>query len=158
MTLHKLTAGDGYTYLTRQVAAADSTERGYTSLGDYYTAKGESPGRWDGRGLESLGTTGLVSEQQMLNLFGQGIHPDADRVGQEAYARGGERAAGVRGDPSGPGVPGVRVEQRLAQAAGAAVRGVEPGAGAAGGLAGPDGGTDPDPQRGRPGDVRRTVS
>ncbi len=28
MSLHKLTAGDGYIYLTRQVAAGDSTERG----------------------------------------------------------------------------------------------------------------------------------
>ena len=28
MTLHKLTAGDGYTYLTRQVAASDATESG----------------------------------------------------------------------------------------------------------------------------------
>ena len=35
MTLHKLTAGDGYTYLTRQVAAFDATERGHTGLGDY---------------------------------------------------------------------------------------------------------------------------
>ena len=88
MTLHKLTAGDGYTYLTRQVAVADSTERGYTSLGDYYAAKGESPGRWDGRGLESLGTAGVVSEQQMLNLFGLGIHPDAQRIQADLVARG----------------------------------------------------------------------
>ena len=88
MTLHKLTAGDGYTYLTRQVAAADSTERGYTSLGDYYAAKGESPGRWDGRGLESLGTTGVVTEQQMRNLFGMGIHPDAQRIQADLVAQG----------------------------------------------------------------------
>ena len=33
MTLHKLTAGDGYTYLTRQVAAFDATERGHAGLG-----------------------------------------------------------------------------------------------------------------------------
>ncbi|GAT11679.1 TrwC relaxase [Mycolicibacterium novocastrense] len=45
MTLHKLTAGDGYLYLVRQVAAADSTERGRSTLADYYSAKGESPGR-----------------------------------------------------------------------------------------------------------------
>src|SRR6478736_2894069 len=87
-TLHKLTAGDGYTYLTRQVAALDGTERGYSSLGEYYSAKGESPGVWRGRGMESLGVTGRVSEPQMLNLFGQGIHPDAERIRQEAYARG----------------------------------------------------------------------
>src|SRR6476620_6246451 len=88
MTLHKLTAGDGYTYLTRQVAAADSTERGFTSLGDYYAAKGESPGRWDGRGLESLGTAGVVTEKQMLNLFGLGIHPDAQRIQADLVAQG----------------------------------------------------------------------
>src|SRR6476646_2712254 len=88
MTLHKLTAGDGYTYLTRQVAAADSTERGYTSLGDYYAAKGESPGRWDGRGLEALGTAGGVTEQQMRNLFGLGIHPDAQQTQADLVAQG----------------------------------------------------------------------
>ena len=45
MTLHKLSAGTGYEYLTRQVAALDSTEKGATPLADYYSAKGESPGR-----------------------------------------------------------------------------------------------------------------
>jgi len=50
MSLHKLTAGDGYTYLTRQVAAADATERGTGSLGDYYTEKGESLGNGWGLG------------------------------------------------------------------------------------------------------------
>jgi len=88
VSLHKLTAGDGYTYLTRQVAVSDGTERGYTSLGDYYAAKGESPGQWWGRGLDALGTSGAVTERQMLNLFGQGIHPDAERIVQERYAAG----------------------------------------------------------------------
>ena len=32
MSLHKLTAGSGYDYLTRQVAALDSTEKGHTGL------------------------------------------------------------------------------------------------------------------------------
>ena len=36
MKVHKLTAGDGYTYLTRQVAAMDATDKGHTGLGDYY--------------------------------------------------------------------------------------------------------------------------
>jgi hypothetical protein len=30
--LHKLTAGSGYDYLTRQVAALDATEKGHTGL------------------------------------------------------------------------------------------------------------------------------
>lgn len=42
--LQKLSAGSGYEYLTRQVAAMDATGRGHTSLADYYTAKGETPG------------------------------------------------------------------------------------------------------------------
>lgn len=43
MGLHKLTAGDGYMYLIRQVAASDATNRGRPSLSDYYSTKGESP-------------------------------------------------------------------------------------------------------------------
>jgi hypothetical protein len=54
MTIHKLTAGDGYMYLIRQVAASDSTHRGRPSLDDYYSSKGETPGRWMGRGLAEL--------------------------------------------------------------------------------------------------------
>jgi hypothetical protein len=32
MSIHKLTAGSGYDYLTRQVAALDATEKGHTGL------------------------------------------------------------------------------------------------------------------------------
>ncbi len=104
MTLHKLTAGDGYTYLTRQVAALDATERGHTGLGDYYSQSGESPGRWTGSGLTGL--SGMragqpVTEEQMKSLFGEGRHPDADRLEKEAVARGQTpqeaRAAGALG-------------------------------------------------------------
>jgi len=100
MSLHKLTAGDGYTYLTRQVAALDATERGTASLGDYYTEKGESPGHWMGSGLRGLSAGpdgvgvgiaaagGRVSEAQMLALFGEGRHPDADAIEKQMIADG----------------------------------------------------------------------
>jgi hypothetical protein len=42
--MHKLTAGSGYDYLTRQVAALDATEKGHTGLASYYTERGETPG------------------------------------------------------------------------------------------------------------------
>ena len=77
MSLHKLTAGDGYTYLTRQVAAADATDKGHTSLGDYYAQKGESPGVWVGSGLSGLDGVDAgeqVSAEQMKALFGEGRH------------------------------------------------------------------------------------
>jgi len=78
MTLKKLAAGSGYEYLTRQVAAADSTELGRTRLVDYYEAKGEAPGRWVGSGLIGVGGIeygDIVTAEQMSNLFGDGCHP-----------------------------------------------------------------------------------
>ena len=48
MSLHRITAGSGYDYLTRQVAAMDSSEKGYTGLASYYAEKGETPGVWVG--------------------------------------------------------------------------------------------------------------
>lgn len=78
MTLKKLAAGSGYEYLTRQVAAADSTELGKTPLADYYAAKGEAPGCWIGLGLvgiEGLGHGDAVAAEQMQRLFGDGCHP-----------------------------------------------------------------------------------
>ncbi|SFP63487.1 DNA primase, catalytic core [Geodermatophilus dictyosporus] len=106
MSLHKLTAGDGYTYLTRQVAALDATERGHLGLGDYYAQRGESPGTWAGGGLAGLTGIGAghpVGEEQMQALFGHGRHPDAERLEREALAAGGTppeaRAAGALGLP-----------------------------------------------------------
>jgi hypothetical protein len=81
MSMHKLTAGAGYDYLTRQVAALDSTEKGHTGLAAYYTERGEAPGVWIGSGLD--GIDGLtvgdpVTAEQMRALFGCGLHPLAE--------------------------------------------------------------------------------
>jgi conjugative relaxase-like TrwC/TraI family protein len=81
MSIHKLTAGAGYDYLTRQVAALDSTEKGHTGLASYYTKRGETPGVWIGSGLD--GIDGLtagdpVTAEQMRALFGCGLHPLAE--------------------------------------------------------------------------------
>ncbi len=78
MSLHKLTAGDGYEYLTRQVAAMDSTEKGHAGLASYYTEKGETPGVWMGSGLagiEGLKAGDIVTAEQMRALYGYGHHP-----------------------------------------------------------------------------------
>ncbi|MGW5384068.1 MobF family relaxase [Nocardia sp. NPDC003963] len=84
--LHKLSAGDGYTYLTKQVAAMDSSELGAATLADYYSMKGEAPGRWLGSGLRGLQTVtvgDIVTEAQMKSLFGLGRHPNADAMEAE---------------------------------------------------------------------------
>src|SRR3954467_13449196 len=91
MTLHKLTAGDGYTYLTRQVAAHDATKRGSGSLGDYYSEKGEAPGVWMGRGLAGVPDFPLgaqVTEAQMVALFGHGRHPNREQIERAARLAG----------------------------------------------------------------------
>jgi len=87
MVLHKLTAGDGYTYLTRHVAGADVARGRGQDAADYYTAEGNPPGRWIGNGLKELGLrTPEVTEAQMRNLYGVGRHPDAERIAEEYLA------------------------------------------------------------------------
>lgn len=78
MSLHKLTAGSGYDYLTRQVAALDATDKGHVGLASYYTEKGETPGVWVGSGMagiDGLDAGNVVTAEQMQNLFGAGHHP-----------------------------------------------------------------------------------
>jgi conjugative relaxase-like TrwC/TraI family protein len=78
MSIHKLTAGSGYDYLTRQVAALDATEKGHVGLASYYTERGESPGSWIGSGLagiDGLSVGDAVSAEEMRALFGAGMHP-----------------------------------------------------------------------------------
>jgi conjugative relaxase-like TrwC/TraI family protein len=86
MSIHKLTAGSGYDYLTRQVAALDATEKGHVGLASYYTERGESPGSWVGSGMagiDGLGAGDPVTAEQMRALFGAGMHPlAAVRLGQ----------------------------------------------------------------------------
>ena len=82
MSLHKLTAGTGYTYLTRQVAAHDRTPGPRTSLASYYSERGETPGRWVGSGvagIDGLSVGDEVTAPQMRALFGAGLHPLAEQ-------------------------------------------------------------------------------
>jgi DNA primase catalytic core len=82
MSIHKLTAGSGYDYLTRQVAALDATEKGHLGLASYYTGRGESPGVWMGSGLagiDGLNPGDVVTTEQMRALFGAGLHPLAEQ-------------------------------------------------------------------------------
>ncbi|HET9561277.1 MAG TPA: MobF family relaxase, partial [Propionibacteriaceae bacterium] len=81
MSLHKLTAGSGYDYLTRQVAALDATEKGHTGLASYYSERGETPGVWIGSGMggiDGLTVGDPVTAEQMRALFGCGLHPLAE--------------------------------------------------------------------------------
>src|SRR5215203_1532760 len=81
MSLHKLTAGSGYDYLTRQVAALDATDKGHIGLASYYTERGESPGVWVASGIDGIDGLDVgdpVTVEQMRALFGCGLHPLAE--------------------------------------------------------------------------------
>src|SRR5215216_2118505 len=81
MSIHKLTAGSGYDYLTRRVAALDATEKGHVGLASYYMERGETPGLWVGAGLagiDGLDAGDAVTAEQMRALFGCGLHPLAE--------------------------------------------------------------------------------
>ena len=115
MGIHKLTAGDGYLYLIRQTAAHDAEQRGRASLGDYYSEKGESPGRWMGRGLPGLSdppsrtwvtdveeamwridSGSAVTEDQMKAIYGLGLHPNAGKIAEHLIANMGTPKAAVK--------------------------------------------------------------
>jgi hypothetical protein len=81
MSIDKLSAGSSYDYLTRQVAALDSTEKGNTGLAAYYADRGEAPGVWIGSGvagIDGLTAGDPVTAEQIRALFGCGLHPLAE--------------------------------------------------------------------------------
>jgi hypothetical protein len=106
ISIHKLTAGSGYDYLTRQLAALDATEKGHVGLASYYMECGESPGLWVGSGL--VGIDGLeagdaVTGEQMRVLFGAGMHPLAtqrlEQVGDADLTEANVQSAARLGVP-----------------------------------------------------------
>src|SRR3954463_7372759 len=66
MSIGRVSAGNGYEYLTRSVR---------NDAHDYYVGDGEAPGRWTGGGLLRLGLGGQVEESEMALLFGAAAHP-----------------------------------------------------------------------------------
>ncbi len=110
MSMHKLTAGEGYRYLTRHVAAGDAGLGAAESLTAYYDVSGNPPGRWHGTGLAGLGTEAArlapgdrVSEDAMGAVFGRGHDPlTGDPLGRP-YPRYDATAAAESGEPTAVG-------------------------------------------------------
>jgi hypothetical protein len=75
-----MSAGDGYKYLLRTVAAGDGKRLLSTPLTRYYAEEGTPPGRWMGCGLQCL-SGGLVAEGDVVTeahlqlLIGLGRDP-----------------------------------------------------------------------------------
>tara|TARA_R110000868_G_C10970452_1_gene769775 strand:- start:11435 stop:14971 length:3537 start_codon:yes stop_codon:yes gene_type:complete len=99
-----MSAGDGYKYLLRTVAAGDGDRSLSTPLTRYYAEEGNPPGFWLGAGVAALGRVIVegdqVSESQLQLLVGMGRNP-------------------VTGDPLGLAYPAYktvaeRIEERTA--------------------------------------------
>jgi conjugative relaxase-like TrwC/TraI family protein len=80
VSMRVMSAGDGYKYLLRTVAAGDGKRSLSTPLTRYYSATGTPPGRWMGEGLGGLGMGAVVkgeqvTETQLQLLIGSGRNP-----------------------------------------------------------------------------------
>ncbi len=84
VSMRVMSAGDGYGYLLKTVAAADGIRSLSTPLTRYYLEEGTPPGRWLGSGVAALGKSEIrvgdrVSEHQLQLLMGTGCDPNTDQ-------------------------------------------------------------------------------
>ncbi|HAM25120.1 MAG TPA: conjugal transfer protein, partial [Microbacteriaceae bacterium] len=78
MSIRVMSAGRGFEYLLKSVAAGDGDRDLGTPLTRYYTAEGTPPGTWIGSGLAGLGSDeagrlregDAVTEEQLERLLG----------------------------------------------------------------------------------------
>jgi conjugative relaxase-like TrwC/TraI family protein len=116
VSMRVMSAGDGYKYLLRTVAAGDGQRSLSTPLTRYYSAKGTPPGRWMGSGLPGLGFGRIlagaeVTEDQLQRLIGLGRDPVYGAPLGRAYPEY-QRPA----DPASPGNAQETVARRRAVA------------------------------------------
>ena len=72
VSMRVMTAGDGYKYLLRSIAAGDGDRSLSTPLTRYYAEAGNPPGFWIGQGLAALGLVepaALRSTHQSQNTW-----------------------------------------------------------------------------------------
>ncbi|MET8680960.1 MobF family relaxase [Streptomyces sp. NPDC004647] len=103
MTVKPLSAGEGYRYYLRSIAAADGA-RGSTAAPSS-SVPGVPAGVWRGQAARDLGLSGTVTEPQMRSLFGLGMHPEATRIIADQQAAGASRTQALKAAKLGPAVP-----------------------------------------------------
>lgn len=123
-----MSAGDGFKYLLKSVAAGDGDRDLSTPLTRYYTEAGCPPGFWLGSGLGGLGGGQLrpgntVTEEQLELLLGMGRDPISGDVLGEPYrhfagvaeriqARIDRLDRGLTGDERAVAVTDIEAEER----------------------------------------------
>ncbi|MFJ1839438.1 MULTISPECIES: MobF family relaxase [unclassified Streptomyces] len=105
LSVAKVQKRNSWRYYVRGVAFGDGRRPAGQALKDAQERAGLPPGVWMGRGLVALGLAAgqEVSERQMELVFGEGRHPDADRIERELLDDGADpetaRLATVLGQP-----------------------------------------------------------
>ncbi|MEU3550646.1 MobF family relaxase [Streptomyces longwoodensis] len=105
LSVAKVQRRNAWRYYVRGVAFGDGRRPVGQSLKDAQEMAGLPPGRWLGRGLDALELIegAEVSERQVELVFGQGRHPDADRIERGLLDDGADpataRLATVLGQP-----------------------------------------------------------
>ncbi|WP_082575348.1 MULTISPECIES: MobF family relaxase [unclassified Nocardioides] len=101
ISIRRMSAGSGYHYLLRSVAAGDGSRALSTPLTRYYAEAGTPSGRWMGTGVGEFGSGQLrsgmlVTEEQLALLIGMGRDPiTGDQLGRAypEYQRLSDRIA-----------------------------------------------------------------
>ena len=104
LSIGRIGAGDGYRYLTDQVATQDAPRQGERLL-SYYERTGYPAGTWTGRQAEALGLAGTVGEEAMESLFGHCCDPrTGEALGRRlaVYRSADERVAERLGSSARP--------------------------------------------------------
>ncbi|MYZ34337.1 relaxase domain-containing protein, partial [Streptomyces sp. SID4917] len=98
LSVAKVQRRNSWRYYVRGVAFGDGRRPVGQFLKAAQEAAGLPPGRWLGRGLAGLGLTegAEVSERQLELLFGEGRHPDADRIERHLLDGGADAATARR--------------------------------------------------------------
>ncbi|RPK23581.1 Multifunctional conjugation protein TraI [Streptomyces sp. ADI91-18] len=105
ISVAKVQKRNSWRYYVRGVAFGDGRRPARQRLQTAQRKAGLPPGVWMGRGLPALGMSAgqTVTQRQMELVFGQGRHPDADRIERELLDEGADpataRRATVLGQP-----------------------------------------------------------
>ena len=124
VSIRVMSAGDGYKYLLRTVAAGDGNRLLSTPLTRYYSAEGTPPGRWMGDGLRGLGgglvlEGHVVTEAQLQLLIGLGRDPVTGEALGRSYPVYRSAAARTSAGPGGHDLELGPTERAAASAASA---------------------------------------
>lgn len=119
VSMRVMSAGGGYKYLLRTVAAGDGDRSLSTPLTRYYAEQGSPPGRWVGQGLVGIGAGRLstgdqVTEAQLQLLVGMGRDPiTGDPLGRayQSFTPVSERIEARVAELDGSLSPAVRAAQ-----------------------------------------------